>query len=48
MTYGAAERADQPYPARISYLIDPQGRIARVYDKVAPADHPAQVLADIA
>ena len=33
--------------SRISYLIDPRGRIARVYDKVKPAEHAAQVLADL-
>ena len=47
MAYGAAETADQGYPARISYLIDPDGRIAKVYAKVVPAEHPAQVLAEL-
>jgi peroxiredoxin Q/BCP len=47
MAYGAAATADQPYPARISYLIDPDGRVARVYEKVVPAEHTAQVLADL-
>ena len=45
MHYGAAESADQQYPKRISYLIDPEGRIARVYGNVVPAEHPAEVLA---
>ena len=45
MRYGAAGSADQQYPARISYLIDPEGRIARVYGAVKPADHPDEVLA---
>ena len=45
MRYGAAEDADQKYPKRISYLIDPEGRIARVYAKVVPAEHPDEVLA---
>jgi peroxiredoxin Q/BCP len=31
---------------RISFLIDPKGKIAKVYDKVKPKDHAAQVLAD--
>lgn len=48
MAYGAADSPEQGYPARISYLIDPQGRIAKVYDKVVPAEHPDQVLADLA
>jgi peroxiredoxin Q/BCP len=47
MAYGAAENAETQYPARISYLIDPEGRIAKVYGTVAPADHPEQVLADL-
>lgn len=32
---------------RISFLIDPAGKIAQVYDPVKPAEHVAQVLADI-
>lgn len=47
MTYGAADSADAQYPARISYLIDPEGRIAKVYAKVTPADHPDDVLKDL-
>ena len=45
MRYGAAQSADQKHPARISYLIDPEGRIARVYGAVKPAEHPDEVLA---
>ncbi|OGX39251.1 MAG: thiol peroxidase [Omnitrophica WOR_2 bacterium RIFCSPHIGHO2_02_FULL_68_15] len=33
--------------SRMSFLIDPQGRIAKVYPKVAPADHPDEVLQDL-
>ncbi len=47
MAYGAADTADAKYPARISYLIDPEGRIAKVYAKVTPADHPDEVLKDL-
>ena len=47
IAYGAAQDADAGYPARISYLIDPEGNIARVYEKVVPAEHPDQVLADL-
>ncbi len=32
---------------RISYLIDPQGRIAKCYEKVHPEEHASQVLADV-
>ena len=48
--YGAADAADTTktqYPARISYLIDAQGRIEKVYAEVDPAAHPDQVLRDI-
>lgn len=48
LAYGATESTEGGYPARISYLIDPDGNIAKVYEKVVPAEHPAQVLADLA
>ena len=32
---------------RSSYLIDPKGKIAKVYEKVEPAGHADQVLADL-
>lgn len=32
---------------RMSFLIDPKGKIAKIYDKVRPADHAAEVLADV-
>jgi len=32
---------------RHTYVIDPDGKIAKIYRNVKPADHPAQVLADI-
>ncbi len=33
--------------ARITYLIGPDGRVARRWDAVKPADHPAEVLAAV-
>lgn len=41
---------DWGVPRRISYLIDPEGRIAVAYDLAGQdlADHAARVLADIA
>jgi len=33
---------------RISYLIDPTGNITKVYGRVRPAQHAAEVLADLA
>ncbi len=47
MTYGAADSTDTEYPSRISYLIGPDGNVAKAYGKVVPAEHPEQVLADI-
>ena len=32
---------------RVSYLIDPKGKIAKVYDKVKPDEHAGEVLADV-
>jgi peroxiredoxin Q/BCP len=32
---------------RQTYLIDPDGRIAKVYMKVDPAEHAEELLADI-
>jgi len=32
---------------RISYLVDPKGKIAKVYPKVKPPEHSAEVLADL-
>ncbi|MBI2550931.1 thioredoxin-dependent thiol peroxidase [Candidatus Uhrbacteria bacterium] len=32
---------------RWSYLIDPDGRIAKVYENVKPAEHAGEVLADV-
>lgn len=32
---------------RNSYLVDPTGKVVRIYEHVKPAEHAAQVLADI-
>lgn len=32
---------------RMSYLVDPEGKIAKVYPKVAPTEHALEILADI-
>ena len=32
---------------RTTYVIDPEGVVARAYDKVKAAENPAQVLADL-
>lgn len=36
------------YPKRISYLIDPDGMIAKTYEVSDPAGHGTEVLADLA
>jgi len=46
MAYGACTDPKAGYASRISYLIDEQGKIAAVYPKVVPKEHPGQVLAD--
>lgn len=38
---------DSPAAKRISYLIGPDGKVAKAYPKVHPADHPTEVLADL-
>ena len=43
-----AEVAGQDVPKRISYLIGPDGLIVKAYPKVSPANHPGEVLADLA
>ncbi len=46
VAYGVSD-ADSPRSPRKSVLIGPDGTVARAYDEVKPADHPAQVLADL-
>ncbi len=47
MAYGAADTADAQYPDRISYLINPDGLVGRVYAQVDPGQHPEVVLRDL-
>jgi peroxiredoxin Q/BCP len=44
---GACNAPSDGYAKRMSVLIDPEGRIARIYPKVDPATHPQQVLQDL-
>ncbi|MGL4422665.1 MAG: peroxiredoxin [Gemmataceae bacterium] len=32
---------------RVTFLVDKEGKIAKIYTKVAPKDHPAEVLKDV-
>lgn len=47
MAYGAADSAEQERPARMSVLVGPDGRVAKVYAKPDAATHPAEVLKDL-
>lgn len=48
LAYGAADSKEAQHARRISYLIAPDGTIARAYGEVSPERHPAQVLEDLA
>jgi peroxiredoxin len=47
MSYGACDTPDAEYARRITYLIGPDGVIEGCWPKVAPATHPAEVLATL-
>ena len=47
MAFGACDDPAAGYAKRISYLIDEQGKIQKIYPKVKPADHPDEVLRDL-
>lgn len=47
MAYGAAEKPDDGFARRISYLIDPNGKIAKVWGKVTPKGHASDVLSSV-
>jgi thioredoxin-dependent peroxiredoxin len=47
LAYGAADSPTSEFASRISYVIDPEGKIARVYPKVSPKGHPEEVLGEL-
>jgi peroxiredoxin Q/BCP len=47
VAYGAAEDTSAKSHKRISYVIDPAGRIQKVYETVKAAEHPEQVQQDL-
>lgn len=47
LAYGSADSPSAGHAKRISFLIGPDGKILKAYDPVKPAEHPAQVLADL-
>jgi len=44
---GGAESPSQPFAARISYLVGPDGKGRKAYPKVDPEKHASQVLSDL-
>ena len=44
---GAADSVTQPVARRISYLIGPDVKVLRAYDRVNPATHAQEVLTDL-
>jgi peroxiredoxin len=48
MAYGACENPKDEYAKRISYVIDPEGRIAQAFPKVSPKSHPKEILESVA
>ena len=44
MAYGACQDPKDEYAKRISYVIDPKGKIAQAYPKVSPKSHPKEIL----
>jgi len=46
VAFGVSDAAD-PRPKRMSVLVGPDGKVVAAYEKVTPADHPDEVLADL-
>jgi peroxiredoxin Q/BCP len=47
LAYGACADTGAQYANRISYLIGPNGKIVKAYEKVDPSKHPEEVLQDL-
>ncbi len=47
LLYGAAEDQKAQFAKRLSYLIDPEGKIRKAFPKVSAAAHPEEILADL-
>ena len=47
IAYGVVDDAGAATSPRTSFLIDPDGNIAKVYKPVVPAEHTEQVLSDL-
>ncbi len=44
MAYGACDSPEAGAARRITYVIDPEGKIAQAHPKVSAASHPAELL----
>jgi peroxiredoxin len=44
VAYGSADSRAAEMASRISYVIDPEGKIAQAYPKVSPKSHPKEIL----
>jgi peroxiredoxin Q/BCP len=44
MAYGACDSPQAGSAKRITYVIDPQGKIERAFEKVSAAKHPEELL----
>ena len=42
--YGACDSPDASTAKRISYLVGPDGKVLKAYEKVSPPTHPQEVL----
>jgi peroxiredoxin Q/BCP len=38
------QNGERPASQRVTFVVDAEGKIAKIYDKVTPKDHPAEVL----
>jgi peroxiredoxin Q/BCP len=47
VAYGAAGGPTDEYAKRITYVIDPKGKIAQAHPKVSPKTHPKEILDSI-
>ena len=47
MKYGACDSPSAGNAKRITYVIDPEGKISQVYGKVNAAEHPKELLATL-
>ncbi len=47
VAYGACEDASAAFPQRITVVIDPAGKVQKVYPAVQPKKHAEEILADL-